>query len=124
ARSPARPRAGARRWSSSRRLRPLREVALEAHVELVRYRRLDQLRLHVVGPSARQLALEQLLIAGLGPLELAGERLANALELGGRIVGAAEVGEAQPLGLPGRDEVERRVPGLDVDARRRRGGDR
>ena len=42
----------------------------------------------------------------------------------GRIVlDRAEVGEREALGLPGLDRSDRVQPGLDVDVRRRRGGD-
>src|SRR4051794_8272242 len=84
-----------------------------------------------VGGAARALARarrvgldEALLVVLLRERRLGVEALADAVELRGRIVDPAEVGEAQRLGLPARDRVERGLPPLDVDVRGGRGRQR
>src|SRR5215218_6874031 len=65
----------------------------------------------VIGPSGYPAGLREI------PLQA-------AVELGGRVVDLAEVGEAEALRVPARDRLERGLPHLHVDVRRRRRGER
>ncbi len=112
------------------RLLPLRElvpISVEAAPLVLGRDALDQLGGRGLGrgPLGDELAMVALV---LGLAQLAGQPrlLDEALADNGQVLGGgidiAEMGDRQPLGLPGFDRADRVEPGLDVDVgwRRRR----
>jgi hypothetical protein len=107
---------GARRGGAL--LRP----AGEAAVRLPERHRLDE-RVGVLAGVGElgERVLDELLLArsALDRLRPVEEAQLQLLEVAGHVVGDAEMDEREPLGLPSRDLIDRRLPSGDIDVRRR-----